>query len=169
MSELRRVRSEPIPVYDVAFNRRLAGIPNYYVSLLDSLFEITFVDVSQRTSKSENTVLAVAVSDFYSLPDDNDQPLADNVAPVASNNAVPAPASVAPVEPKPKVIPWALHSDDEDYLSVQAQETAKFLILKELNRYVPFKLGEKWGDPKSDVDWEQILLSLQQRSSAVHQ
>jgi len=153
LSELRRVRSEPIPVYDVAFKRRLEDIPNYYVSLLDSLFEITFVDVSQRMSKSDNTVLAVAVSDFYSLPDDSDQSLADNVALVASNNVVLAAASVAPVEPKPKVIPWALLKDDVNYLSVQAQETAKFLILKELNRYVPFKLGEKWGDPKSDVDW----------------
>ena len=142
-----------IPVYDVAFKRRLEGIPNYYVSLLDSLFEITFVDVSQRMSKSDNTVLAVAVSDFYSLPDDNDQPLADNVAPVASNNAVLAPSQCCSGRTKTRGNSLGVLSEDEDYLSVQAQETAKFLILKELNRYVPFKLGEKWGDPKSDVDW----------------
>jgi hypothetical protein len=154
LSELRRVRSEPIPVYDVVFRRRLEYIPNYYVSLLDSLFEITFVDVSQRMSKSDNTVLAVAVSDFYSLPDDSDQPLGDNVAPAASHDVVAQkPASTAPVEPKPKAIPWTRLRDDANYLNVHAQETAKFLILKELNRYVPFKLGEKWGDPKSDVDW----------------
>ena len=70
LSELRRIHSEPIPVYDVAFNRRLPDIPNYYVSLLDSLFEMTFVDVSQTTAGTKNTVLAVAVSDFYRLPDD---------------------------------------------------------------------------------------------------
>ena len=37
LSELRRIDSEPIPVYDVAFKRKLPGIPNYYVSLLDLL------------------------------------------------------------------------------------------------------------------------------------
>ena len=78
--------SEPIPVYDVAFKRRLEDIPNYYVSLLDSLFEVTFVDVSQRVSKDSNTVLAVAVSDFYSLPDDSDQSPADDLATASGNN-----------------------------------------------------------------------------------
>ena len=155
LSELRRVRSEPIPVYDVAFKRRLEDIPNYYVSLLDSLFEITFVDVSQRGSKDDNTVLAVAVSDFYSLPDDSDQPPADDLARVSGKNVAAAAARAAPVESKAKAIPRALRRDDVDLLSAQAQETAKFLILKELHRYVPFKLGEKFGDPKSDVDWEK--------------
>jgi hypothetical protein len=138
LSELRRVRSEPIPVYDVAFKRRLEGIPNYYVSLLDSLFEITFVDVSPM-SESDNTVLAVAVSDFYSLPDDAVEP--DN-------------ADHEPVEQSPSAAP-APSIHHVDYLSAQAQQTAKFLILKELNRYVPFRLGEKWGDPTSDVDWDK--------------
>jgi hypothetical protein len=139
LSELRRIRSEPIPVYDVAFKRRLEGIPNYYVSLLDSLFEITFVDASQPASDGDNTVLAVAVSDFYSLPDDAVEPDA---------------AVAAPVEPKhgPTPAPSIHHVD---YLSAQAQQTAKFLILKELNRYLPFTLGDKWGDPKSDVDWDK--------------
>jgi protoporphyrinogen oxidase len=139
LSELRRVRSEPIPVYDVAFKRRLEDVPNYYVALLDSLFEITFVDVSRPMSNGDNTVLAVAVSDFYSLPDDSGEPIA---------------ADVALTGPKP----GAVHSvpiHHVDYLSTQAQQTAKFLILKELNRYVPFRLGEKWGDPKSDVDWDK--------------
>ncbi len=155
LSELRRVRSEPIPVYDVAFKRRLEHIPNYYVSLLDSLFEITFVDVSQRGSKDDNTVLAVAVSDFYSLPDDSDQPPADDLATVSGKNVAASAARAAPVESKAKAIPQALRRNDVDLLSAQAQETAKFLILKELHRYVPFKLGEKFGDPKSDVDWEK--------------
>ncbi|MGA8443879.1 MAG: FAD-dependent oxidoreductase [Roseiarcus sp.] len=125
LSELRRIHSEPIPVYDVAFNRRLPEIPNYYVSLLDSLFEMTFVDVSQTTAGAKNTVLAVAVSDFYRLPDDN---------------------------VRKAHLPSIGHSND--FLSEQAQQTAKFLILKELNRYVPFKLGEKWQDENSDIDWE---------------
>ena len=143
LSELRRIHSEPIPVYDVAFKRRLADIPNYYVSLLDSLFEMTFVDISQATSGAGNTVLAVAVSDFYRLPDDSVRP----VTPVAGNAARTA--------RKPDVIPWASIGPSAYVLSAQAQETAKFLILQELNRYVPFKLGEKWGDPKSDVDWDK--------------
>jgi len=145
LSELRRVRSEPIPVYDVAFKRRLEGIPNYYVSLQDSLFEITFVDVSGRMSKNENTVLAVAVSDFYSLPDDSDQQPPDFAAA----------AGLAAAESKAKGIPRAVRRDDVNFLSEQAQETAKFLILKELHRYVPFKLGANFGDPKSDVDWHK--------------
>ncbi len=139
LSELRRIRSEPIPVYDVAFRRRLEGIPNYYVSLLDSLFEITFVDVSQPASDGDNTVLAVAVSDFYSLPDDAVEPDAADAAPVESKHG-PTPAP-------------SIHH--VDYLSAQAQQTAKFLILKELNRYLPFRLGDRWGDPKSDVDWDK--------------
>jgi flavin-dependent amine oxidoreductase len=142
LSELRRIHSEPIPVYDVAFKRRLKDIPNYYVSLLDSLFEMTFVDVSQTTNRAGNTVLAVAVSDFYRLPDDRVR--ADSLS-----------ANAAPAEPKPDVIPWAAIGPSNDDLSKQAQETAKFLILKELSRYVPFKLGEKWEDPDSDVDWEK--------------
>ena len=133
LSELRRVRSEPIPVYDVVFKRRLEGIPNYYVSLLDSLFEITFVDVSGRGSNTDNTVLAVAVSDFYSLPDDGDE---------------------AEAEPQRRATLRAMIRD-VDYLSEQAQQTAKFLILKELNRYVPFKLGDYWEDQNSDVDWDK--------------
>jgi flavin-dependent amine oxidoreductase len=141
LSELRRIHSEPIPVYDVAFNRRLQDIPNYYVSLLDSLFEMTFVDVSRTIPGTDNTVLAVAVSDFYRLPDDSVPSL-----PVRANAAR---------GPEPDAIPWASIGPNSDELSAQAQQTAKFLILKELNRYVPFKLGEKWGDPKSDVDWER--------------
>jgi hypothetical protein len=139
LSELRRIRSEPIPVYDVAFKRRLEGIPNYYVSLLDSLFEITFVDVSQPASDGDNTVLAVAVSDFYSLPDDAVEPDAADAAPVESKHG---PTPAPPIH-------------HVDYLSAQAQQTAKFLILKELNRYLPFRLGDRWGDPKSDVDWDK--------------
>ncbi len=131
LSELRRVRSEPIPVYDVVFKRRIEGVPNYYVSLLDSMFEITFVDISGRASDTGNTALAVAVSDFYSLPDDDVE---------------------TQVEPKPRATLRAMIRD-VDYLSEQAQQTAKFLILKELNRYVPFKLGDYWGDQNSDVDW----------------
>jgi hypothetical protein len=140
LSELRRIHSEPIPVYDVAFKHRLPDIPNYYVSLLDSLFEMTFVDVSQTTSGTDGTVLAVAASDFYRLPD-------DSVRPVGAN--------VALAKPKHDVVPLASVGHSNDFLSAQAQQTAKFLILKELNRYVPFKLGEKWGDPKSDVDWDK--------------
>ena len=153
LSELRRVRSEPIPVYDVAFKRRLENVPNYYVSLLDSLFEITFVDVSRTMPNSKSTFLAVAVSDFYSLPDDSVQ-VAANVALVESKPDATSSANVSDINYLNAQAQEKAKSD-VDYLSAQAQEAAKFLILKELNRYVPFKLGEKWGDPKSDVDWHK--------------
>jgi hypothetical protein len=90
-------------------------------------------------SDCDNTVLAVAVSDFYSLPDDAVEP--DD-------------ADIEPAEQKPGAAP-APSIHHVDYLSAQAQQTAKLLILKELNRYVPFTLGEKWGDPRSDVDWDK--------------
>jgi hypothetical protein len=135
LSELRRIHSEPIPVYDVAFKRKLPGIPNYYVSLLDSLFEMTFVDISQTHPHMNYTALAVAVSDFYRLPDDSVRP-------------------AAVVTPKADALPLTSIGPSNYTLSKQAQESAKFLILQELNRYIPFKLGTHFGDEGSDVDWD---------------
>jgi hypothetical protein len=135
LSELRRIHSEPIPVYDVAFKRKLPDIPNYYISLLDSLFDMTFVDISR--SSADHTVLAVAVSDFYRLPDDD---------PLDGANA-------ARVSPKDDALPSPVDLSS-DQLSEQAQQAAKFLILRELHHYVPFRLGDHWKDQKSDVDWD---------------
>jgi hypothetical protein len=151
LSELRRIHSEPIPVYYVAFRRKLPGIPNYYVSLLGSLFEMTFVDVSSTTPGVTNTVLAVAVSDFYALPNDPIDPETD-VAPSVVIDTEKPKKSVEDATASPAKHTHH-HERSEHHLSVHAQQTAKMLILKELNKYVPFKLGEKWGDRDSDVDW----------------
>jgi hypothetical protein len=56
---------------DIYFKRKLADIPKEYVALLDSRYDLTFVDTSQAWSALHNsgvTVLNVSASDFYALP-----------------------------------------------------------------------------------------------------
>jgi hypothetical protein len=95
---------------------------------MGSLFELTFVEIPELTSSTGKTVLSVAVSDFYSLPDDLDE-----------------------------VSGYRIEEKSSAFLTKHGQETAKFLILKELQRYVPFKLGGYWRDPDSDIDWDKSL------------
>lgn len=67
LANVRRLGSDPLPVLYVAFNRKLADIPDYYVALLHSRFSLTFVRI-EYLSGPEKTVLAVAASDFDALP-----------------------------------------------------------------------------------------------------
>jgi predicted NAD/FAD-binding protein len=124
LSQLRRLHSEPIPVFDVTFKRRLPNIPPYYVTLMGSKFDLTFVQIPKRVSGTDNTVLSLAISDFYSLPD-NMKKQDDRFIGISY-----------------------------DIVSSQGASNAKYLVLQELQRYVPFKLGTQWEDPDSDVDWE---------------
>jgi phytoene dehydrogenase-like protein len=118
LTQLRRIRSEPIPVLYVPFLRVLPNIPRYHVALMGSNYKLTFVAIPPATSHTDKTVLSVAVSDFYSLPDDQNE---------------------------------------------MQDQAVIYLILKELRRYVPFNLGDHWGDPSGDVDWENSFLNLNAR------
>jgi hypothetical protein len=121
----RRLESEPIRVLYAKFRRELPNIPRYYVALIQSKYSLTFVR-SESLTKASGTVLAIAVSDFASLPVDLD------------------PTRVA---------------DERDIpdANKEAEHEASFLVLKEFQRYVPFRLGACWEDPNSDVDWDETF------------
>lgn len=67
LANLRRLGSDPLPVLYVAFNGKMANIPNYYVALLYSKYSLTFVKIDEL-SGDKKTVLAVAASDFDAIP-----------------------------------------------------------------------------------------------------
>ncbi len=75
LSQVRRLHSEPIPVLDVYFKRKLPGIPKEHVALRESKYDLTFLDLSQLWSDDPNmrgiTALTVAASDFEALPSAN--------------------------------------------------------------------------------------------------
>jgi Flavin containing amine oxidoreductase len=70
----RRLESEPIRVLYAKFRRELPNIPRYYVALIQSKYSLTFVR-SESLTEAPGTVLAIAVSDFASLPVDLDSTL----------------------------------------------------------------------------------------------
>ena len=67
LANVRRLGSEPLPVLYVSFRRALPNIPPYYVALLDSKYSLTFVQI-ERLSGPQKTVMAIAASDFDSIP-----------------------------------------------------------------------------------------------------
>lgn len=75
LSEVRRLRCEPIAVVDVYFKRRLPGIPVEHVGLFGSDCDLTFVDISQLWKDDPQmrgrTALVLAASDFYALPSED--------------------------------------------------------------------------------------------------
>jgi len=126
LSQLRRIRSMPIVVLDVSFRRRLPDVPPCYVSLMGSSYELTFVENPELSSQAK-TVLCVAASNPYAL----------------RSNFKEYPADLG----------FDL-TDGEASKEEMERNEAPYLLLKELNAYIPFKLGNQWGDPSSDVDWE---------------
>jgi hypothetical protein len=67
LANVRRLGSEPLPVLYGSFRRALPNIPPYYVALLDSKYSLTFVQI-ERLSGPQKTVMAIAASDFDSIP-----------------------------------------------------------------------------------------------------
>ena len=67
LAQLRRLRTEPIPVVDVYFNKNIPNIPREYVALLGSLYDLTFAEIP--SGQPNTTAIAVAASDFYALPE----------------------------------------------------------------------------------------------------
>jgi zeta-carotene desaturase len=68
VAQLRRLRSEAVPVLNVSFKRKLPDISKEYVALLGSMYCLTFTEIPHPKSL-ERTTLAVAASDFYALPE----------------------------------------------------------------------------------------------------
>jgi phytoene dehydrogenase-like protein len=124
LAHVRRLGSDPLPVLYVTFNRKLAHIPSYYVALLNSQYSLTFVQI-EELSGPDKTVLAVAASDFDALPVRLKNELAKAVDDMG--------------------IMSRLSHDVKQELKHAAHP-----ILKELQRYIPFKL-------EHDIDWDKTF------------
>ena len=76
-SELRRFRGEAIPVVDIYFKRKLAGVPKEQVALKQSDSDLTMLDISQLWTGypdlEDCTALVVAASNGYALTSDVDE------------------------------------------------------------------------------------------------
>lgn len=72
LSELRRLRAEPIPVLNLYFKKKLADIPREHVGLSGSGYDLTFLDLSQLWTDDpyvkDVTALTLAASDYYMIP-----------------------------------------------------------------------------------------------------
>jgi hypothetical protein len=136
LANTRRLKSVPIPVLYAWFNLPFPEIPDYYVALMESKYALTFVRVKGLKNPLGKTVLAIAASDFDALPVDLVIP-----PPLLAQADMGAPPILA----------------TQSVLN-EAQRTAIFLILKEFSRYVPFRLGDAWGQG-DDVDWDRLFLA----------
>ncbi|MEM7405289.1 MAG: FAD-dependent oxidoreductase [Pseudomonadota bacterium] len=67
LANVRKLRSEPMASLDLYFNRRLEGLPFGHVILLNSRYDLTFIDNAQVWPDEEFTVLNVVASDFDPL------------------------------------------------------------------------------------------------------
>ena len=72
LTEVRRLRAEPIPVVDLYFKRKLTGLPREHVALSGSSTDLTVLDISELWTDDPNmrecTALILAASNFYALP-----------------------------------------------------------------------------------------------------
>ena len=136
MAATRNLASEPIPVLYVTFKKHTFSddptiIPPYYVALWGSKYSLTFVKVQELSNHYQSTVLSIAASDYSALPVDLES---------GSGEAGTGKRSLTD----------AMNAGDKE-----AVREAIYLILKEFNSYVPFRLGANWGDPESDVVWRE--------------
>lgn len=72
LAEVSRLRSIPIPIVHLYFNRRLPRVPAEPVGLFDSRLALAFTDISQSWEGVDafagRTVLSLSASDPYGLP-----------------------------------------------------------------------------------------------------
>ncbi len=72
LANLRRLHAIPIPMLYIYFKKKLPHIPEEYVALLKSNYDLTFVEIPptniENPPEHDGTVLSVAASDFYALP-----------------------------------------------------------------------------------------------------
>lgn len=64
---LNYLRSVPMAALNLYFGRKIPGMPKDHVSLLDSTYGISLIDVSQTWQIGPNTVLNLIASDFAAL------------------------------------------------------------------------------------------------------
>lgn len=72
LSEIRRLRTAPIPVLHLYFKKEL-DLPKEVVGLTGSDYRLSFLDVSQLwedPGNSGNTVITLACSDFFAIADE---------------------------------------------------------------------------------------------------
>jgi Flavin containing amine oxidoreductase len=71
LAELSRLRTQRVPILNLCFKGKLAGLPPEPVGLLDSRLSLAFTDISQAWSDAgqfgDRTVCAVSCSDPYGL------------------------------------------------------------------------------------------------------
>lgn len=67
LSDLAHLRSAPMAAMHVGLRRRVPEIPPEHTVLMDSRYELSFVDVSQHWAGLPCTELSVIASDFWSL------------------------------------------------------------------------------------------------------
>ncbi len=76
LAQLRRLTAEPVSVVDVYFKIKVEGVPKEVTQMADSRGDLTFLDLSQVWHDDPNmqgvTVLTVAASDFWAIPDGDD-------------------------------------------------------------------------------------------------
>jgi uncharacterized protein with NAD-binding domain and iron-sulfur cluster len=67
LADLVHLRSAPMAALHVFFKRRVPEIPREHTVLVDSRFELSFVDVSQHWNDFDTTVLSCIASEFAPL------------------------------------------------------------------------------------------------------
>jgi hypothetical protein len=80
LSQVNRLRGEPIPVLYLGLTRRLENIPKEYVLLRESAYDMTFIDLSQiwhddrriKYNGKDRTLLCFAASDYWAFPISDD-------------------------------------------------------------------------------------------------
>jgi Flavin containing amine oxidoreductase len=72
LAEVSRLSTVPVPIINLFFTHKLAGVPAEPVGLLRSRYCLAFTDISQTWADvpvfGRETVLAVSASDIYALP-----------------------------------------------------------------------------------------------------
>ena len=67
LGNLHELRSRPMVALDVQLNINLRGLPLGHVTLLDSKFDLTFIDVSRWWPNRENTCINLIASNYETL------------------------------------------------------------------------------------------------------
>jgi hypothetical protein len=75
LEDVRKLRSQPMVSIDLYFNKKIENIPKEHVVLLESLYEINFIDNSQlwESAEKNKTFLNIVASDYPIIDDINDQ------------------------------------------------------------------------------------------------
>jgi predicted NAD/FAD-dependent oxidoreductase len=67
IAKIPRLRGAPMASLDLRFRRKLEGVPKEHVALVDSRFDLSFIDNSQVWPGIETTLLNVVASSFSEL------------------------------------------------------------------------------------------------------